>query len=357
MALVNGTPRSTLSNGSSKMPSVAKETAAMTRGPRTRRQHSLAKKREDNEQRSMLLQLNDDVLEKVLSFLEGRDLAVLETVCTHFRYGSWVAANRVAMPETSAKRKLESLELGEMPPGFRCEDGFLTLFAMRTTSARNALFPRHRPRGRDPIRDSSSAARPNRHHRRPISLAEPFVSAPRRPESAVRRHFDTPTSSRLFRKRGISPVCVLLATAASGSPPPATASSATHPSRPRPAARPTSRPRRKMKWSRKLAVVEERDVPLTPSNVNVGMWVRVKTDAEAVRKLCVGDGEEQDYAVGWEQGMDDTIGKPFPVGVVSRAYRKSPVVGLSVPNGLVAIAGGRYPTYGWYYPLEALEHV
>ena len=99
MALVNGTPRSALSNGSSKMPSVAKETAAMTRGPRTRRQHSLAKKREDNEQRSMLLQLNDDVLEKVLSFLEGRDLAVLETVCTHFRYGSWVAANRVAMPE------------------------------------------------------------------------------------------------------------------------------------------------------------------------------------------------------------------------------------------------------------------
>ena len=73
------------------------------------------------------------------------------------------------------------------------------------------------------------------------------------------------------------------------------------------------------------------------------MWVRVKTDAEAVRKLCAGDGEEQDYAVGWEQGMDETLGKPFPVGVVSRAYRKSPVVGLSVPNGLVAIAGGRYP--------------
>ena len=55
--------------------------------------------------------------------------------------------------------------------------------------------------------------------------------------------------------------------------------------------------------------------------------------------------------------MDDTVGKPFPVGVVFKAYRQSPVVGLSVPNGLVAIAGGRYPTYGWYYPLEALEHV
>ena len=59
---------------------------------------------------------------------------------------------------------------------------------------------------------------------------------------------------------------------------------------------------------------------------------------------------------GWESGMDETIGKPFVVGVVSRAYRMSPVVGLSVPNGLVAIAGGRFPTYGWYFPLEALEH-
>ena len=180
----------------------------MTRGPRTRRQHSLARKRQDNEQRSMLLQLNDDVLEKVLSFLEGRDLAVLETVCTHFRYGSWVAVNRVAMPETSAKRKLESLELGEMPPGFRCEDGIFYAFAVRTTFARNALFPRHRPRGRDPIRDSSSAARPSRHHCRSVAPAEPFVFSPRRPASAVRRHFDAPTSSRLFRKRGISAVCV-----------------------------------------------------------------------------------------------------------------------------------------------------
>ena len=55
--------------------------------------------------------------------------------------------------------------------------------------------------------------------------------------------------------------------------------------------------------------------------------------------------------------MEDTIGKPYPVGVVSRAYRQSPVVGLSVSNGLVAITPGRFPTYGWYFPLEALEHV
>lgn len=121
---------------------------------------------------------------------------------------------------------------------------------------------------------------------------------------------------------------------------------------------PSGRRRRKMKWTRKLAVVEERATPLDSSNIEVGMWVRVKTDVEAVKTLCRGDGDsDEDYAVGWESGMDETIGKPFVVGVVSRAYRMSPVVGLSVPNGLVAIAGGRFPTYGWYFPLEALEHV
>jgi len=117
---------------------------------------------------------------------------------------------------------------------------------------------------------------------------------------------------------------------------------------------------RKMKWSRKLAVVEARCLPLTPGTIERGMWVRVKPCCETVKKLCRGDGdgdETRDYAVGWEQGMDDTVGRPFQVGVVSRAHRKSPVVGLSVNNGLVAIAGGRFPTYGWFFPLEALEHV
>ena len=92
----------------------------------------------------------------------------------------------------------------------------------------------------------------------------------------------------------------------------------------------------------------ERATPLDSSNIEVGMWVRVKTDVEAVKTLCRGDGDsDEDYAVGWESGMDETIGKPFVVGVVSRAYRMSPVVGLSVPNGLVAIAGGRFrPTGG-----------
>ena len=62
---------------------------------------------------------DDDLLEKVLSFLPGRDLAAIETVCTHFRYGGWLAANKAPMPEVSAKRKLDALELGDMPPGFK----------------------------------------------------------------------------------------------------------------------------------------------------------------------------------------------------------------------------------------------
>jgi hypothetical protein len=97
----------------------AKTAVAVPRGPITRRQHSLANKREENEKRSLLLKLNDDLLEKVLSFLPGRELASMETVCTHFRYGGWLAANKAPMPEVSAKRKLDALELGDMPPGFK----------------------------------------------------------------------------------------------------------------------------------------------------------------------------------------------------------------------------------------------
>ena len=95
------------------------------RGPITRRQHTLATKRETNEKRSRLLQLNDDLLELVLSFLPGKSLAAMETTCTHFRYGGYLTGNTTsAMPEHSAKRKLDALELGDMPPGFRCADFF-----------------------------------------------------------------------------------------------------------------------------------------------------------------------------------------------------------------------------------------
>lgn len=48
-----------------------------------------------------------------------------------------------------------------------------------------------------------------------------------------------------------------------------------------------------MKWSRKLSVVEQRGTPLTAENITIGMWVRVKTEAVAVKKLCRGDGEDQ----------------------------------------------------------------
>lgn len=50
---------------------------------------------------------------------------------------------------------------------------------------------------------------------------------------------------------------------------------------------------RKMKWSRKLSVVEQRGTPLTALNITIGMWVRVRTDSDAVKKLCRGDGEDQ----------------------------------------------------------------
>jgi hypothetical protein len=82
--------------------------------------------------------------------------------------------------------------------------------------------------------------------------------------------------------------------------------------------------------------------------------------------------------------MEDTIGKCFEVAVVSRAYRTTPVVGLCVGTGLVAIGRGGNGSsgrdsegreslatsvararkqaatvnkYGWYFPLEALEHI
>ena len=175
---------------------------------------------------------------------------------------------------------------------------------------------------------------------------------------------------------------------------------------------------RKMNDLQRLDVLERREQPLTPSDVKVNAWVRVKGNLEYVKQLCAdgfggeggGGGENQqaslggafqqqeqeqypqsnggrpepDYAVGWEDGMEDTIGKCFEVAVVSRAYRTTPVVGLCVGTGLVAIGGNGSSSrhseasresvasaarakarkqaatmnkYGWYFPLEALEHI
>ena len=100
--LVNGTRR-VLTNAPPAVP--AKEAAAIERGPLTRRQHSLARTRRENETRSLLLQLHDDVLERILGFLEGRDLAVLECACTHFRYGSFVPANKEALARDVREEK------------------------------------------------------------------------------------------------------------------------------------------------------------------------------------------------------------------------------------------------------------
>jgi hypothetical protein len=48
-----------------------------------------------------------------------------------------------------------------------------------------------------------------------------------------------------------------------------------------------------MKYTRKLSVVEQRGIPLTHENVTIGMWVRVKTDVDSVKKMCRGDGDAQ----------------------------------------------------------------
>jgi|AntAceMinimDraft_5_1070358.scaffolds.fasta_scaffold64685_1 hypothetical protein len=175
-----------------------KEVNVMLRGPLTRRQKVLAALRSDNEKSSALLNLNEEVLGAILAFLPGQALAVLETVCTHFRYGSWVAS-KGAMPlaEFSAKRKLDQMSLGDMPPGFRyaspCVGQLYTLseFSVLTTPPSNWM----------PLR-------------------------------------------------------------------------------------------RKMKWSRKLSVVEQRGTLLTADSITMGMWVRVKTDMPGVKKLCRGDGED-----------------------------------------------------------------
>ena len=63
----------------------AKEAAAIERGPLTRRQHSLARTRRENETRSLLLQLHDDVLDnantrrglRALNLEVGNKLAIL----------------------------------------------------------------------------------------------------------------------------------------------------------------------------------------------------------------------------------------------------------------------------------------
>ena len=116
-ALSNAPSRAAPSNAKSSENVAA---CAMQRGPLTRRQHLLARNRSENERASRLLSLSDDVLGHVCSFLDGRDLARLETVCTHFKHRSWVAVNEASLPEQSAKRKLDAMTLGEMPPGFRC---------------------------------------------------------------------------------------------------------------------------------------------------------------------------------------------------------------------------------------------
>ena len=102
-------------------------------------------------------------------------------------------------------------------------------------------------------------------------------------------------------------------------------------------------------------MLEERQEGLNANALKPGMWLRVKPDAEMVKRMCTGaDRGVVGYPVGWEPGMEDTCGKCFRVSVVSRDNRSTPVVGLSVAGGLVEIAKGKTPTYGWYFPFESV---
>lgn len=112
---------------------------------------------------------------------------------------------------------------------------------------------------------------------------------------------------------------------------------------------------RNVSWKQKLRIIEERETPLTADKLFIGTWVRVKPNVEFVKRMCTQN--VFGYAVGWEPGMEDACGKCFRACVVSHDYRSTPVVGLSVASGLVAIMQGKTPTYGWYFPFEALTRV
>ena len=69
------------------------------------------------------------------------------------------------------------------------------------------------------------------------------------------------------------------------------------------------------------------------------MWLRVRDDDDLVKRMCVGSYKSGvGYPVGWEAGMEKTCGKCYRVTVISREYRQTPVIGLSVAAGLVAIS-------------------
>ena len=142
-ALSNAPSRAAPSNAKSSENVAA---CAMQRGPLTRRQHLLARNRSENERASRLLSLSDDVLGHVCSFLDGRDLARLETVCTHFKHRSWVAVNEASLPEQSAKRKLDAMTLGEIAP--RIQVRAFALRALLPTDFARASSPDARARAR-----------------------------------------------------------------------------------------------------------------------------------------------------------------------------------------------------------------
>ena len=113
---------------------------------------------------------------------------------------------------------------------------------------------------------------------------------------------------------------------------------------------------RKASWKQKLRIIEQRAEKINTETLKPGMWLRVRDDDDLVKRMCVGaDKSVVGYPVGWETGMEKTCGKCYRVTVISREYRQTPVIGLSVAEGLVAISRSATSTYGWYFPVEALE--
>ena len=166
----------------------------------------------------MLLQLNDDVLEKVLSFPRGATLPCSRQSVRTFgtEAGSRLTGWRCPRPRPSESSSRSSS--GRQAPGFRCEDGILRFRRANDVRAEcpfsTAPSTRTRPHPRLVERGATQQT--------PLSTSRPRGTLrflPRRPASAVRRHFDAPTSSRLFRKRGISAVCVSARLATCGSLP------------------------------------------------------------------------------------------------------------------------------------------
>ena len=140
--------------GAERVSTMSTQSVSHQREPSTRRQTALAAKLLAAASSALLLQLHDDVLGRILTFLEAKDLAKLETVCFNFRYASWNTESGVpSLPESSAKRKLESAQLQDMPPNFK----YVNVTNEAPFQSRIHLSPHRDARAMDPASRSPSS--------------------------------------------------------------------------------------------------------------------------------------------------------------------------------------------------------